>query len=380
MSGKGWKIGIVAGVIIALAVLFTFGRELLQRSGGGAETVVVGHVAPLTGDAAVFGVWEREGIELAVDEINAGGGINGKRLVVEHEDDQGEPTMAVSALQNLVTTRQVKAVIGGTLSGTTLAMAPVAMRNHIVLVSPSAQSPRIAEAGDYIFRLFVPTTIEGSFLANLANRSTGRTAAILFLNNDYGVGLQEAVTAGLSKNIRVLAAEAYQGDARDFRAQIQRATAAGRPDMLFVLGYQTDVATIVKQLRELGVHAQIFAPNSFEGDDTLKIAGSAAEGVIYDYPVLPGSDLTARVQAAFQQRYGRSMNVYNGVGYDATMLIAAAMRKGGSFDGTALRDAIRQLRDFPGVTGPITFGGGVDVVSRPLEARIYKGGRFERLQ
>src|ERR1700741_1202433 len=139
-------IALVVGVAAVIAAIFLFGR--IKAS---ADPLVFGHIAPLTGDEAIFGVWEREGIELAVDEINAAGGVAGRPLTVLNEDDQGVASTAVSALQYLISAKGVRIVIGGTLSGTTLAMAPVAMQNKVVLLSPSAQSPKIAEAGDFIF-------------------------------------------------------------------------------------------------------------------------------------------------------------------------------------------------------------------------------------
>ncbi len=388
---KKWRLGLGGGILAAilavLLALFLDPRLLRFTPDGEPDTggppIRIGHIAPLTGDAAIWGVWEREGIDLAVDEINAAGGVAGRRVSVLNEDDQGSPSAAVSALKNLISARGVRAVIGGTLSGTTLAMAPIAMENQIVLISPSAQSPKIAAAGDFIFRLFVPTNQEGAFLADLAIRSGAKSAAILYINNDYGVGLRDAVTTTLTGRITIIVSEAYGTDTRDFRTQIQKAVGTTRPDVLFLLGYQADVATILKQLAEMDIKIQAYASNSFEGEETVKIAGSAADGVIYDYPVLLSTEQADRVRAAFRNRYGRDMNVYNGVGYDAVMVLAQGMKDAkaatGQLYGTALRNALRSLRNFPGVTGPITFGTSTDVINRPLEVRTYRDGRFEKL-
>lgn len=369
----------VVVAILAVASFLFWGRGTTQ-----ADTIVIGHIAPLTGDAAVWGVWEREGIDLAVDEINSEGGVDGKRLVVMHEDDQGDGSVAVSAIQNLITARNVHIVIGGTLSGTTLAMAPVAMRNKVVLLSPSAQSPKISHAGNFIFRIFASTTVEGSYLASLIEKSGVRSVGILYINNDFGGGLNQTVVKELSGHVRITADEAYAGDTRDFRTHIQKVVGNSAPEAIMLLGYQADVATIVKQMAEVGIKARIFAPNSFEGDETVRIAGTAAEGVIYDYPVLPDTQYVTRVRGAFKDRYGRDMNIYNGVGYDAVKVLAYAMgealKTSKTVDGDALKNAMHNVRGFAGVTGPITIDKNGDVVARPFEARVYRNGRFVRLE
>lgn len=378
MQKKLW-VGIGAGVLVIGVVILL----LLLRRDDRREQIVIGHVSPLTGDAAIWGTWEREGIDLAIDEINASGGVAGRQFAVLHEDDQGSPNTAVSAIQNLISARGVRIVIGGSLSGTTLAMAPIAERNKVILLSPSAQSPKISQAGDFVFRIFASSTLEGGHLADLAIRSGIRSAAILYLNNDYGVGLRTVITERIQGRIQLVAEEAYGGDTRDFRTHIQKAVRSTTPAGLFLLGYPTDMGTILKQMAELGVRTRVFAPNSFEGEEIIKIAGPAAEGVVYVYPILPDSQHVTQVRAAFRTRYGRDMNVYNGMGYDAVKILAAALsdsiRTSGATQGDSLRDALYRVRDFAGVTGPITFDQNGDVVDRPMEARVVRNGQFVKL-
>lgn len=155
------------------------------------------------------------------------------------------------------------------------------------------------------------------------------------------------------------------------------------PGAVFLLGYQTDIATILKQMAEMGLRPRVFAPNSFEGDETVKIAGNAAEGVIYVYPVLSDTQLVERERALFRSRYNRDMNVYNGVGYDAVKLLAfgasEALKASGKPDGEALREALHSVHDFAGLTGPITFGQNGAVLDRPMEARVFRDGHFIKL-
>jgi branched-chain amino acid transport system substrate-binding protein len=367
-------------VIVAIAVVAIL---LIRRTEKQTATVTIGHISPLTGDAAIWGNWEKDGIELARNQINAAGGIDGRQLMVIHEDDQGDPSTAVSAFQSLTSARGVRVIIGGSLSSTTLAMAPGANRDKVILLTPSAQSPKLAQAGPFVFRIFASSTIEGAHLAQLAMDSKVSSASILYINNDYGVGLNAVISEKNRGVIKILDAEAYSADARDFRTQIQKTLVQVKPDAIFLLGYPTDMGTILKQMAEMGVHPKVFAPNGFEGEEVLKIAGKAAEGVVYVYPILSSNANASQIKDAFRARYGREMSVYNGMGYDATMVLAEAMRDARSHSnseyGDALQEALHRV-NYSGVTGPISFDPTGGVLGRPMEARIVKDGKFVKLE
>ena len=373
---KNKWIGIL-GVMVILAVLML--SYLL--SSGESKDIKIGHIAPLTGSAAIWGDWENEGIELAVEEINMQGGIAGRRIIVIQEDDKADPKTAVSALHKLINVDKVEVVIGATLSSTTLACAPIAEREKVVLLSPSAQSPKISEAGDYIFRTFVSSTIEGKHLATLAGKFNIKTAAIMYLNNDYGLGLSNVIQPLLTeKGISVQAVERYDTDVKDFRAQIAKIKTI-EPDAIFRLGYPTDMGTILLQIKELALNVKVIAPDSFEADEIIKTAGGAAEGVFYVYPIIPDSEVAMDIKERFRARYGKDMNIYNGMGYDAVKILAVVIERSieqaNRIDGELVKNALYELKDFPGVTGPITFDKNGDVLDRPMELRTVKNGKFE---
>jgi branched-chain amino acid transport system substrate-binding protein len=346
-----------------------------KRAGGTGKVIKVGHLASLTGDAALWGNWEKEGIDLAVEEINERGGIDGRKLIVIHEDDKADPKTGVSAFQKLIDVDKVPVVIGATTSSVTLACAPIAEKRHVVLITPSAQSPKISEAGDYIFRVFASSTVEGNKLADLAKRFSLNRVAILYVNNAYGFGLSAVIKQRmLQEGRQVVANEAYSDEAKNFRTQLAKIKAA-KPQALYLLGYPRDMALILKQMKEMNLTMRVFAPNSFEADEILKWAGNAAEGVIYVYPVLPDSRKLQAVRQRFKAKYGKEMNVYNGMGYDTMHIVALAMQKGG-LTGEGIKNALYTIKDYPGVTGPITFDANGDVMDRPMVTRIVKNGRF----
>jgi branched-chain amino acid transport system substrate-binding protein len=378
---KFWVwIGIAVVVILAVVLIVTQTRKEEKE-------IKIGHIAPLTGDAAIWGNWEVEGIELAVEEINSKGGVVGRKIKVIHEDDKGDPKTAVSALQKLITVDKVEIVIGATLSSTTLAAAPIAEKNKVIMLSPSAQSPKISEAGDYIFRIFASSTVEGKHLAELAKKFNVRSAAILYINNDYGVGLKSVISQYLRENnIPVLDEEGYDVEIKDFRAQIEKIKSLA-PEAIFLLGYPTDMGTILLQMKELGLKklkTKIFAPNSFEAEEIIKIAKDAAEGVFYVYPVLPDLEYTKTIKQKFYDKFKKEMNIYNAMGYDAVKIlcfvIEQVLKEKGKPDSEYVKDLLYKVKDFPGITGPITFDQNGDVVDRPMEVRIVKNGKFVKFE
>ena len=363
--------------LLLFGLIFLF----IASCGKKEENVIkIGHIAPLTGDAAQWGKWEVEGITLAVGEINQNGGIFGRRLEIIHEDDKASPQVAVSIIQKFININKMRAVIGATLSSTTLACAPIAEKNKVVLLSPSAQSPKISEAGDFIFRLFVSSTVEGKYLADLADHYNIRTVGILYINNDYGLGLKNEIATQLSgKNTLITATERYDAETKNFRAQINNIKRAN-VDAIYLLGYPLDMATALIQIKELGVKSIIFAPDSFEAEEIITIAKSAAEGVIYVYPILLDVDYGKNIRQKFYDKYNIEMNIYNAMGYDAVKILAYSIEQvlaeDKIFNGELIKEQLYRIKDFKGITGLITFDGNGDVKDRPMEIRVVKNGKF----
>jgi len=374
---------IIVGIVIALIAITSLYIACKQSPKTKTEifTVNMGHIGPLTGETAIYGNWEKEGIELALSDLSSAD--SSLKLNVIHEDDKGEPTLAVSAIQKLISSDHTPYIIGATLSSTTLACAPIAEKNKVVLITPSAQSPKISEAGDYTFMLFVSSSIEGKYLANLADSFHLKSVAMITVNNDYGMGLQKVLETEMShRNIKILNEESFESNNKDFRTQLTKIKQS-KPDGIFMLAYPTDIANILLQIQGLGIKSHLLAPDAFEADEIIKTAGSAAEGVVYVYPILPNQELTKSVSEAFKSKYGKDMNVYNATGYDAVKIAYTIIKKlrgeGKSVTGENIKNELYKLKDFPGVSGPITFDKNGDVTERPMENRVVKDGKFQKL-
>ena len=362
------SIGLIA--LLALIVWGTWSRSSRQ--------ITVGAVLPLSGDGAKYGVSARKGIELVISKANREGGIKGRKIVVVYEDSKGLPKDGVTALHKLITVNHVPAVIGGLFSSVTLAMAPVAETNHVVVLSPTSSAPSITHAGDYIFRNCASDVFEGKVMADAAYKRLGiRDVAIVYINNDYGVGIvdtfEKAFTALGGK---ILAEEAFSQGAVDFRAQLTK-TAALHPDGVYIVGYK-ELGNLLKQAYEMGLKTQFMSTVMFEDPDILAVAGKAADGVIYSaraYDPNGNNPVVRKFVADFNKRYGGIPDIFAAYAYDAARILVHAMKEG---DTTAdeIKRALYAIHDFPGVTGTTTFDKNGDV-TQPAYLKTVKDGHFK---
>src|SRR5215218_8579552 len=230
---------------------------LASCSGGGgdANEIVIGEFGSLTGTTATFGISTKNGIDMAMDEINAAGGVLGKQLRVIVEDDQGRPEEAQTVVTKLITSNEVIAVLGEVASSRTLAAAPVAQQNGIPLITPSSTNPKVTEVGDYVFRVCFIDPFQGFVMAKFAaNTLKVKNVAILRdIKNDYSVGLADVFAkefAGMGG--RIAGDQSYSEGDTDFSAQLT-AIRATNPQAIYVPGYYTEVALIARQARALGI-------------------------------------------------------------------------------------------------------------------------------
>ncbi len=343
--------------------------KILDKILGKKETVKIGSLSPLTGQFAYYGEWEKQGTDLAVEEINKKGGINGQPVEIVREDDQADPVQSVQAFNKLILVDKIQAVIGSLASEAVLADAPFANKNKVVLLTAIAGATGPHAPGGYVFRIFPSATEEGESLVAEAARRGNKTAAIIYINNAYGLELaktvrRESPTAG----IEILATEGYRKDETDFGGQLGRIKEKN-PHTVFLLGYPKDMGLILKQARELDLRTDFFAPDTFSDPSIKSIAGPAAEGIVY---VMPSEIFTSEFTSSFKKKYGRQPNYIDAMGYDAVNLLARAISRGG-YRGEAIRDELLKIKDYAGVSGNITFDAGGAAINRPLTVKVADG-------
>jgi branched-chain amino acid transport system substrate-binding protein len=342
------------------------------------KNVKIGVVAVLTGSNAVYGKNVQDGVTLAINEINAGDGINGQKIEAVIEDEGAEPQQAIAAVQRLIDFAHVPVIIGPASSNGVLAAAPIANKRKVVLLSPGAASPNITTAGDFIFRNRASGSAESLAMAEHAYERLGiRETAILQITTDYGEGFRKVFEDRFKQlGGKIGIVEYFDMGATDFRAQITKLKNSGTK-AVFILGVPREVGTFLKQAKELGFSAQ-FMSNNMESADLLTTAGGAAEGLRFAIPQFDPESSDPRIRefsAKFKAQFGHLPEMFAANGYDAVYIIKHAIEEGG-YRAEGIRDALYKTKDFPVVCGgKISFDQNGDVV-QPLVIKEVHDGKF----
>ncbi len=362
-------------VVVILVVMFVITQTQIKKE---PVVIKIGAILVLTGPDAKAGESARKGIKMATEEINADGGVRNKKIKVIYEDDAGEPQKSVSAFKKLVSIEKVPAVIGPMWSSCVLAVAPIAEKNKVVVLSPTASNPKITYAGDYIFRNTYSDAIEGAKTAEFAYKELHYSnAAILYVNNDYGMGLKNAFENKFkSLGGKIILSEAYDPKTSDFRTMIAKVKQK-KPDFVYLVGY-SEMGQILKQAYEMEVNLPVISCVMFEISDILKIAGKAAEGVIYAYPSYDpekGGSTTIKFAQKFKKKYGIFPDPEAAFSYDAMKILALAMEKGG-VSSEKIKDTLYTIKNYNGVSGKTSFDKNGDVI-KPMGFKVVKNGKYE---
>lgn len=341
------------------------------------QKVEIGAVLPLTGDVANYGQDTKAGVDLAVDIANR----ESKKYEFEivYEDSKGLAKEGVLATQKLVNTDKVPAIIGDNVSAPTMAIVPITDKTKVVLLSPSASSPELSGISKYFFRVYPSDTAEGSFMAETAyNKLHLRSVAVLYVNNDFGVGLRHVFSkefAALGGNIAI--AEGYSQGQTDFRTILTTAKDKN-PDALYLAGYYKDGGLILKQARELGFTTPMLGATTHEDPQLIAIAGNAAEGLVYPYSTGydPQSqrDVVKEFIGQFKNRYKKDPGLIAALGYDCANLLVKAVEDEGTSP-EAIRTYLTKAKDFPGAAGNISFDEKGDV-HKPILLKTVRDGAF----
>jgi len=350
---------VAAGVLLALLLATCRpGRE--SQTATPPSDIPVGLYAALSGGEAAFGQATLQGAQLAAEEINAAGGVLGKKIRLVVEDDQGKGDEAASVVTKLITSNNVLAVIGENSSNQSLAAGPIAQASKVPMISPSSTNPKVTQTGDYIFRVCFTDPYQGKALATFVAQNLGlKTAAVLKDNkNDYSVGLAQYFTETYVKlGGKIVAEQSYSGGDSEFRPQLT-AIKAANPQVLFIPGFYTDVGQIAIQARDLGITIPMVGGDGWDSPTVIKIGGKSIDGCYFSDHYFVGEDRPAvkRFVGTIHQRTGNNPDANSALGYDALYILTNAIKRAGSLDRKAIRDQIAQTKDYDGVSGVITMG------------------------
>jgi branched-chain amino acid transport system substrate-binding protein len=354
------------------------------NSASGRGVIKVGEFASLTGKEAAFGESSHEGTALAVDDLNAAGGVLGRQVQLITEDDQSQAGQPSTDVRKLISDDGVVAVLGEVASSRSLEAAPICQQSQIPMISPSSTNPKVTEVGDYIFRVCFIDPFQGTVMANFGAKTLNmKTAAVLTdVTSDYSEGLAKFFKDSFTANGgKIVADQTYSGGDKDFSAQLT-AIKAANPDGIFIPGYYTEVGLIALQARQLGITVPLFGGDGWDGKPLLSIGGSAVEGTYFSDHFSP-YDTNALVQG-FVKRYEAKYNnqvpdAMAALGYDSFMILADAIKKASTTDGPKVRDQLAAEKDFPGITGNITIDANRNA-SKPAVIIEIKNGQYNYLQ
>jgi branched-chain amino acid transport system substrate-binding protein len=373
--------------MMSIRKILVFGMALTLLTAGlafGAEPIKLGAVMRLS-IGADDGIPCRRGVEMAVDEVNKAGGINGRQVQLIVEDEKDSPASAVNAVQKLINVDKVVAIIGPMTSGDTMAAGKIADEAKVIMISPTATTPQLSGYGANICRGCSRIDKQAEVLTDyVAKNWKPKTVAIFFSNEPYGKGCAGLFTKFFEKQgIKVVATESFMRGSRDFKAQLTKIKEAN-PDFLFIPGYTPETAPAAAQARQLGMQQKILGVYGDMNPAYIKLAGPAAEGHVIGGEYDENYD-TPRNKAFvknYEELVKKNNDPYNimfaALAYDATSMILDAMKKNGPTS-EGIKKYVDTVKDFDGVTGKLSFNKDHDV-QRAGTAGIYvlevKNGKY----
>lgn len=359
-------------ILLFTAIIMVMG--LLVGCGGqagnnadNANEIKIGINYELSGDVASYGQASVNGIMLAFEEINAAGGIDGKKIVPVQIDNKSDPAEATSVATRLMTQEKVVAQLGPATSGDFMATIPVAMGNKVPIISASATADKGVTVDDkgnineYVFRLCFNDSFQGVTMANFATNNLSAKKAIIIkdTSSDYGKGLAENFRKTFEElGGQIVAEEGYVGKDKDFNAILTNIKGKDF-DVIFIPGYYQEAGLIIKQARDLGIDAPVLGADGFDSPVLLELAGAEALNNVYysnHYSSLDQDPLVKEFIDGYKAKYGVEPNAFNALGYDLGKYIADAVDRADSNDTEAVKNALANTKGFQGVTGTFDMG------------------------
>jgi len=356
----------------------------LAVSAFAADPIKIGEFASLTGKDATFGQSQHKGIVLALEELNAAGGVLGRPIEVIAEDNQSKPGDSATVAKKLLSRDKVIALLGEVTSGRSLEVAPLAQSAKIPMVATGATNPAVTQKGNYIFRVCFIDDFQGTVMAKFAKDElkVNRVAILTSVSSAYSVGLskyfKETFTAAGGK---VVAEQKFNEGDKDFRAQLTAVKASGA-EAVFVPGYYTEAALVARQARALGLTVPLFGGDGWESEKLLEIGGEALNGCYYSTHFTPENKepAVADFVKKFKARWSNETpDAYAALGYDALYVLVDAIKRTGGTEGPKLREALAATSNFSGASGVTTIDKDRNA-SKPATIIAIEGGKTRFLK
>ena len=330
-----------------------------------SEDLLLGHVASMTGSEATFGDSTDKALRLALDEQNKKGGVKGRKLVLKTLDDGGKPEEAQVAATRLIVNDKAALIFGEVASGRSLAMAPVADKNQVPMISPSSTNPKVTidditgKVRPFVFRVCFIDPFQGTVMAKYASETmkVKKVAILRDVSSPYSVGLADFFAEGLKKlGGTVVSDLSFKSGDQDFKAQLTKIKQLA-PEAIYVPAYYTDVGLIARQVRELGMKQPLMGGDGWDSEKLYEIAGGALDGSFFSNHYTQESP-DPKVQefiAKYKAAYGAVPDALAAMGYDAALVAIEAMQKAKDLSGPAIAEQLAAVKSFKAVTGTISI-------------------------
>ncbi|MDI9479422.1 MAG: ABC transporter substrate-binding protein [Syntrophomonadaceae bacterium] len=373
---------------IMLSLIFMF--TMVAGCGGdngeqsSEDVIKLGFLGALTGDVANYGIPGEKGMRMAIDEINAQGGVLGKELVGIYQDNKGDSSEIANIAQRYITRDKVVAMVGDPCTGLTKVAADIAQKSQVVIFSAGATGADVVEIGDFVFRNTMLDTIAAPVVVDwmINEKQWTKFALITSLDNGYSTALtpifeEEIVAQGGT----IVLSESINDKETDFSAQITKLKGVDA-DVLVFTGYYTEAALILKEAQKQGVDIPLVGGDGLYGQDLISLGGDAVEEKIFLYCGFAAdqpSEQTAQFVENYRALYNEEPDMFSAQYYDAVMILAQAMEKSNSSDPKVFKDEIAKLKDYPGVSGNTTIRDNREPIKSPVFLVTVKDGTFPSL-
>jgi len=374
------SISVILSVVLATALLAG-----CAGNKGSEDGIRIGINYELSGKVATYGQSSVEGIELAIEEINKAGGINGKKIIPVKYDTKSEPAEATTLATKLMTQDKVVLILGPATSGSFKAQIPVAVQNKIPVISGSATADDVTvdESGvkEYAFRICFTDSYQGTAMANyaLSKLSAKKAVIIMDSSSDYG--------KGLAKNFRetfeagggiIVAEEAYVSKDTDFNGILTKIKGQDF-DVIFIPGYYEEAGLIIKQARTLGIEVPILGADGFDSPKLLELAGAEALNKVYysnHYSSLDQDPKVAKFIENFKAKYNKEPDAFAALGYDLAKFAADAISRAENLKGESIKKALEGTESFEGVTGTFSIDENHNPVKSVVVIELKDGKQY----
>lgn len=347
----GWR-----ALVLAAAASLAIGGCAEEGPADTAKRLRIGALMPLTGDLQAYGETSHNGIKLAVLDINRNGGVFGENVAIKVGDTQTNPQAGIDAAKKLVSVEGVQAIVGALSSGVTIPVSQsVTSQEKVPQISGASTSPVITglDDGDYMFRTVPSDAFQGKALAEVVDADGLSNVAILYINNDYGEGLADSFQGAFEgRGGEVSASLAYEAGNASYRGELSKA-AEGGAEALVLIGYPENGVTILRQAIEGGTFDRFVFSDGMKAPEIINAVGAdALNGSFGTAPqALTDTDAAQYFTSAYEKEFGElPPKPFIDTAYDATFVIALAAEKAGEANGTAIRDALRDVANPPGET------------------------------